>query len=252
MHLDQNVKFPEIPIFYQNSNFQESPPLNFQLDSSEHSLKEETSTPKIPEVPAQHFQHSPIQQYAQEARREIQLPQEKLQNNSWHKSENVPETSIEIRVGEKSYQVNTYETDLKKKELVRYSSNNNCSFESSENYSMYSTEKGVKFRSKAEAAIYFALSETGVYFMPNSLAIVSSENKEPDFLVIFMGRAFILDVVSNKTHDAEKDANTGRFYQDHGIWVRSYPAKECLKNPLWVVDDFLKWIGYRNKTAVNE
>ena len=168
---------------------------------------------------------------------------EKIADPIWYKPENYSNRSIGIQIGNDTHQVFVYEDEHSKNTLVSNSLNNNCSFKSSEPYYMYSTLDNLKFRSKAEVIIYFVLKGTGIFFLPNSSAISFETRKEPDFLVIYKGRTFILDILNNETHSSEKDAETARFYQNHGVSIRSYSNYICETNPYWVVQDFLQWIN---------
>ncbi|AQQ54755.1 hypothetical protein [Planococcus lenghuensis] len=162
--------------------------------------------------------------------------------SNWYKPQKYSNWSIGVEVGNDLHQVFVYQAETAKNELVDNSLTNDCGFKTSPSYYMYCTEDNMKFRSKPEVHIYFALKERNVLFYANSSVTVSSERKEPDFSVIFRGRIHILDVLSDKTHTSEKDAAVIRFYQNHGIPMRSYSAEDCEKNPYGVVDDFLNWI----------
>ena len=82
-------------------------------------------------------------------------------------------------------------------------------------------------------------------FYANSSVTAYSQRKEPDFTVIHKGKAYILDVLNNQTHNSEDDALNNRFYQNFGVPVRSYRSKDCENIPEVVVGDFQNWV-YNN------
>ncbi|MCM3612681.1 hypothetical protein M4S82_15655 [Planococcus sp. MERTA32b] len=170
-----------------------------------------------------------------------------LEDKIWFKPHAYSTRTIDITVGENTHQVCVYVEEAAKDELVMNSLTNDCSYKTSAGYYMYCIlEDDLRFRSKGEVAIYFALKETGLLFHANSRAIAGSHRKEIDFSVIHKGRMYILDVLSNDTHNSEKDAKNARFYQDYGVPMRSYTWQECINDPQGVVNDFLQWIWYGN------
>jgi hypothetical protein len=110
--------------------------------------------------------------------------------------------------------------------------------------------KGLRFRSKAEVAIAFALDRMNVSYSPNIIVRINNPNKpdgranvEVDFLVLYQGSQGILEVdgvfhtSERRVHEQERE----RLFKYGGIRVvERYDAKRCEREPYVVVQDFLK------------
>jgi hypothetical protein len=120
---------------------------------------------------------------------------------------------------------------------------NNCFFRT-ENTILHD---GLRFRSKAEIAIYEELLTRRLLFFPNAAAVIGggekSEKKEPDFLICQQGRWGILEVMGDAWHTAEnavKDHDRARLFKEFGILcIEFFDARECYSRPAVVVDKFL-------------
>ncbi|MDM3849349.1 MAG: pentapeptide repeat-containing protein [Aphanizomenon gracile PMC627.10] len=111
----------------------------------------------------------------------------------------------------------------------------------------------LRFRSKTEIKIAEALDRTGVLFVPNSLARLTTskgrENKEADFLICYNGKWGVLEV-DGPFHTAERrveEQERERIFKKNGIKVvERFDAERCYNNPDEVVQEFFKMIdiGY--------
>jgi uncharacterized protein YjbI with pentapeptide repeats len=115
------------------------------------------------------------------------------------------------------------------------------------------TWERLRFRSKTEIKIAEALDRTGVLFVPNSLARLTTpkgrENKEADFLICYNGKWGVLEV-DGPFHTAERrveEQERERIFKKNGIKVvERFDAQRCYNNPDEVVQEFFKMIdiGY--------
>jgi hypothetical protein len=115
------------------------------------------------------------------------------------------------------------------------------------------TWERLRFRSKTEIKIAEALDRTGVLFVPNSLARLTTpkgrENKEADFLICYNGKWGVLEV-DGPFHTAERrveEQERERIFKKNGIKVvERFDAERCYNNPDEVVQEFFKMIeiGY--------
>jgi hypothetical protein len=115
------------------------------------------------------------------------------------------------------------------------------------------TWERLRFRSKTEIKIAEALDRTGVLFVPNSLARLTTakgrENKEADFLICYNGKWGVLEV-DGPFHTAERrveEQERERIFKINGIKVvERFDAERCYNNPDEVVQEFFKMIdiGY--------
>ncbi|WP_254434440.1 pentapeptide repeat-containing protein [Dolichospermum sp. UHCC 0352] len=115
------------------------------------------------------------------------------------------------------------------------------------------TWENLRFRSKTEIKIAEALDRTGVLFVPNSLARLTTpkgrENKEADFLICYNGKWGVLEV-DGPYHTAERrveEQERERIFKKNGIKVvERFDAERCYNNPDEVVQEFFKMIeiGY--------
>ncbi|MDB9489954.1 DUF559 domain-containing protein [Dolichospermum circinale CS-534/05] len=115
------------------------------------------------------------------------------------------------------------------------------------------TWERLRFRSKTEIKIAEALDRTGVLFVPNSLARLTTpkgrENKEADFLICYKGKWGVLEV-DGPYHTAERrveEQERERIFKINGIKVvERFDAQRCYNNPDEVVQEFFKMIeiGY--------
>ncbi|MCW9682556.1 pentapeptide repeat-containing protein [Dolichospermum planctonicum UHCC 0167] len=109
------------------------------------------------------------------------------------------------------------------------------------------------FRSKTEIKIAEALDRTGVLFVPNSLARLTTPkgraNKEADFLICYKGKWGVLKV-DEPHHTAERrveEQEEERIFKRNGIKVvERFDSERCYNNPDEVVQEFFKMIeiGY--------
>ena len=115
------------------------------------------------------------------------------------------------------------------------------------------TWENLRFRSKTEIKIAEALDRTGVLFVPNSLARLTTpkgrENKEADFLICYNGKWGVLEV-DGPFHTAERrveEQERERIFKKNGIKVvERFDSERCYNNPDEVVQEFFKMIdiGY--------
>ncbi|MTJ11096.1 pentapeptide repeat-containing protein [Anabaena sp. UHCC 0187] len=115
------------------------------------------------------------------------------------------------------------------------------------------TWKRLRFRSKHEIKIAEALDRTGVLFLPNSLARLTTakgrENKEADFLICYNGKWGVLEV-DGPFHTPERrveEQERERIFKKNGIKVvERFDFERCYNNPDEVVQEFFKMIeiGY--------
>ena len=115
------------------------------------------------------------------------------------------------------------------------------------------TWERLRFRSKTEIKIAEALDRTGVLFVPNSLARLTTpkgrENKEADFLICYNGKWGVLEV-DGPFHTAERrveEQERERIFKKNGIKVvERFDSERCYNNPDEVVQEFFKMIdiGY--------
>jgi uncharacterized protein YjbI with pentapeptide repeats len=115
------------------------------------------------------------------------------------------------------------------------------------------TWERLRFRSKTEIKIAEALDRTGVLFVPNSLARLTTpkgrENKEADFLICYNGKWGVLEV-DGPFHTAERrveEQERERIFKRNGIKVvERFDSERCYNHPDEVVQEFFKMIeiGY--------
>ncbi|MFO5438767.1 MAG: pentapeptide repeat-containing protein [Dolichospermum sp.] len=115
------------------------------------------------------------------------------------------------------------------------------------------TWERLRFRSKTEIKIAEALDRTGVLFLPNSLARLTTakgrENKEADFLICYNGKWGVLEV-DGPFHTAERrveEQERERIFKKNGIKVvERFDSERCYNNPDEVVQEFFNMIeiGY--------
>ncbi|MFM5891221.1 MAG: pentapeptide repeat-containing protein [Dolichospermum sp.] len=139
--------------------------------------------------------------------------------------------------------------------LSKISQNDNINNQGVQFYSdsTIHTWENLRFRSKTEIKIAEALDRTGVLFVPNSLARLTTpkgrENKEADFLICYNGKWGILEV-DGPFHTAERrveEQERERIFKKNGIKVvERFDAQRCYNNPDEVVQEFFKMIdiGY--------
>jgi uncharacterized protein YjbI with pentapeptide repeats len=115
------------------------------------------------------------------------------------------------------------------------------------------TWENLRFRSKTEIKIAEALDRTGVLFVPNSLARLTTPkgraNKEADFLICYKGKWGVLKV-DEPHHTAERrveEQEEERIFKKNGIKVvERFDAQRCYNHPDEVVQEFFNMIeiGY--------
>jgi uncharacterized protein YjbI with pentapeptide repeats len=115
------------------------------------------------------------------------------------------------------------------------------------------TWERLRFRSKTEIKIAEALDRTGVLFLPNSLARLTTakgrENKEADFLICYNGKWGVLEV-DGPFHTAERrveEQERERIFKKNGIKVvERFDSERCYNHPDEVVQEFFNMIeiGY--------
>jgi hypothetical protein len=119
--------------------------------------------------------------------------------------------------------------------------------------SIIHTWENLRFRSKTEIKIAEALDRTGVLFVPNSLARLTTpkgrENKEADFLICYNGKWGVLEV-DGPFHTAERrveEQERERVFKKNGIKVvERFDSERCYNHPDEVVQEFFNMIeiGY--------
>ena len=145
---------------------------------------------------------------------------------------------------------NTFNKPEKNIDVDNNSNNQGVQFRS---YRKIHTWENLRFRSKTEIKIAEALDRTGVLFVPNSLARLTTpkgrENKEADFLICYNGKWGVLEV-DGPFHTAERrveEQERERIFKKNGIKVvERFDAERCYNNPDEVVQEFFKMIeiGY--------
>jgi len=104
----------------------------------------------------------------------------------------------------------------------------------------------LNFRSKTEIKIFDTLVSRKLLVLPLPVAVMGSDNDylEPDLVVIYKGKAGILDVQGESFHPpqtAAKEHERRRRFTQLGIQVYEiFDATRCWNDPERVVDDFLK------------
>jgi hypothetical protein len=112
----------------------------------------------------------------------------------------------------------------------------------------------LRFRSRAEIALYEALKRRNVLFFPNPAAVLGTNGphagekptiREPDFLVCYKGKWGILEVHGDVFHRGQaktaKDHERMREFNRYGLFFfQAYSDSECRNTPDKVVDGFLK------------
>lgn len=102
------------------------------------------------------------------------------------------------------------------------------------------------FRSRTEIKMYQRLIARGLLVFPLPVAVLGQPNtyREPDFLVIYKGKAGILEINGDKWHPpqtAAKDHDRRRLFVSRGIPVYEiFDDKRCWNDPDGVIDEFLK------------
>jgi len=101
---------------------------------------------------------------------------------------------------------------------------------------------GLRFRSYSEIVIAKELDSRGILYFPLPAASRSGVHKEPDFLIVSKGKVAILEVHGEPYHPATRAAEDHKrslYFEESGIFVKVFDAKECRQNPKLVVDTFL-------------
>ncbi|HEY7315127.1 MAG TPA: hypothetical protein VH643_37620 [Gemmataceae bacterium] len=117
---------------------------------------------------------------------------------------------------------------------------NNCFFKTETTI----THDRLRFRSRAEIAVYTELCQRQLLFFPNPAAIFGGHarlQREPDFLLCCKGKWGILEVMGDPYHkNAAKDHDRARFFKEVGVLcIEFFTAEMCAVNPRGVVDRFL-------------
>jgi Protein of unknown function (DUF559) len=106
--------------------------------------------------------------------------------------------------------------------------------------------KNFGFESQAEVAIAIEFSRRQILFFSNPTCLIhdrsgNKSQKRPDFLVIYKGKARILEVDGGEFHEnAFEDYKRDRTFERHGLRTTRFTGDECLTNPELVVDEFLE------------
>jgi hypothetical protein len=130
---------------------------------------------------------------------------------------------------------------------------NNCFFNKERTH----LHDELRFRSKAEVAIYEELKRRDVLIFPNPAAVlgvsaseygVAVEKREPDLLVCFRGKWGILEVNHDDFHSGivttNKEHERARKFQHYGVFfIQAYDYDKCRADPVGVVDEFLKLLA---------
>jgi very-short-patch-repair endonuclease len=106
--------------------------------------------------------------------------------------------------------------------------------------------KWFEFQSGAELAIAEELRKRNILFFCNAKCLISNRYDEqeqmiPDFLVIYQGKARILEVDGKEYHKNHfKDYRRDRLFERHGLRVTRYTFDECIADSQRVIDEFLE------------
>jgi very-short-patch-repair endonuclease len=102
---------------------------------------------------------------------------------------------------------------------------------------------GLILRSYSEVKIARQLDLTGAMFLAGSKIRLKTERhrqtREVDFLVSYEGRWGVLEV-DGPHHNREADEWRDARFQEHGLFVRRFPADLCYREPQKVVQQFLE------------
>jgi very-short-patch-repair endonuclease len=102
---------------------------------------------------------------------------------------------------------------------------------------------GLILRSYSEVKIARQLDLTGAMFLAGSKIRLKTERhrqtREVDFLVSYEGRWGVLEV-DGPHHNRDADEWRDARFQEHGLFVRRFPADLCYREPQKVVKQFLE------------
>jgi hypothetical protein len=101
---------------------------------------------------------------------------------------------------------------------------------------------GLRFRSYSEIAVAKEFDERDVLYFPLPAGVRSGVRREPDFLIVYKGKVAVLEVHGAPYHPASRasdDHMRNLFFEQSGIFVKVFDAKDCRENPKLVVDTFL-------------
>ena len=120
------------------------------------------------------------------------------------------------------------------------------------------TWNGLQLRSPAEQKIAEELEKRKILFFANARCRITArigltETKEVDFLVYYKGNSRILEVDGQEYHQsAAKDHQRDRLFERQGIRCTRFTAKECLDDPINVVDEFLELFDISQLTSTSD
>lgn len=103
-----------------------------------------------------------------------------------------------------------------------------------------------ELNSPAEMAVVEELNKRNVLFFCNARCLISDRYNEqekmiPDFLVVYQGKARVLEIDGEEYHkDNFKDYRRDRLFERHGLRVTRYTFDECIADSKRVIDEFLE------------
>lgn len=106
--------------------------------------------------------------------------------------------------------------------------------------------KWFEFNSLGELAIAEELTKRNILFFCNAKCLISNKFNEaekmiPDFLVIYQGKARILEVDGEQYHgDRFNDYRRDRLFERHGLRTTRYTYDECVADSKRIIDEFLE------------
>jgi very-short-patch-repair endonuclease len=147
------------------------------------------------------------------------------------------------------YQIkgNTEKSQKKLKQVIEdaYRNNKSLTVQWEEN-NKDKNFKWFEFQSGAELAIAEELTKRKMLFFCNAKCLISNRYNEqekmtPDFMVIYQGKARILEVDGKEYHKNHfQDYRRDRLFERHGLRVTRYTYDECIADPERVIDEFLE------------
>ena len=106
--------------------------------------------------------------------------------------------------------------------------------------------KWFEFKNDAELAVAEELTKRNILFFCNAKCLITNrfnkhEKMSPDFLVIYQGKARILEIDGAEYHKNHfTDYRRDRLFERHGLRITRYTYDECIADSKRVVDEFLE------------
>ena len=99
----------------------------------------------------------------------------------------------------------------------------------------------MNYRTQSEIVLARELEARGILFFPNSASVRKGVSREPDFLIVEKGKAGIIEVDGEAhTGKAADDHMRDLFFEQAGIRVKHFHARDVVENPKIVVDRLLE------------